>query len=64
MIGVSRKSFIGMINPTDSKAANRIGGSIAAAMLAIQNGANIVRVHDVAETVEAIKVIKAIRVEI
>ncbi|MCH9024735.1 MAG: dihydropteroate synthase [candidate division Zixibacteria bacterium] len=64
LIGVSRKSFIGMINPTDSKAANRIGGSIAAALLAIQNGANIVRVHDVAETVEAIKVIKAIRVEI
>ena len=63
MIGVSRKSFIGMINPTDSRAANRIGGSIAAALLAIQNGANIVRVHDVAETVEAIKVIKAIRVE-
>ena len=64
MIGVSRKSFIGMINRTDSKATKRIGGSIAAALLAIQNGANIVRVHDVAETVEAIKVIKAIRVEI
>ena len=61
LIGVSRKSFIGMINPTDSKATSRIGGSIAAAMLAIQNGANIVRVHDVAETVEAIKVVKAIR---
>ena len=63
LIGVSRKSFIGMINPTDSKAVKRIGGSIAAAMLAIQNGANIVRVHDVAETVEAIKVLEAIRKE-
>ena len=61
LIGVSRKSFIGMINQSDSKAANRIGGSIAAAMLAIENGANIVRVHDVAEPVEAFKVIKVVR---
>ena len=50
-----------MINATDSKTTKRIGGSIAAAMLAIENGANIVRVHDVAETVEAIKVLEAIR---
>ena len=63
MIGVSRKSFIGMINPTGSESTKRIGGSIAGALLAIQNGANIVRVHDVAETVEAIKVIGAIREE-
>ncbi|MGH8014830.1 MAG: dihydropteroate synthase [Candidatus Zixiibacteriota bacterium] len=59
MIGVSRKSFINSLYPREIPAERRIGGSIAAAVLAIQNGANIVRVHDVAETVEAIKVMGA-----
>ncbi|MFH1372280.1 MAG: dihydropteroate synthase [bacterium] len=61
LVGTSRKSFIGMINAIDSPADQRLGGSLAAAVVAVINGANIVRVHDLAETVEAIKVIQAIR---
>lgn len=61
MIGTSRKSFIGMITKQDSPASERIGGSISSAVAAILNGANIVRVHDVKETVEAVKILEAIR---
>lgn len=53
-IGVSRKSFIGRItgNPID----DRRGGSLAAAVLAVANGANVIRAHDVAETAQALQV--------
>jgi dihydropteroate synthase len=61
LIGVSRKSFIGMLHPVDSSSDRRLGGSLAAAVAAVINGADIVRIHDVAETVEALKVIQAIR---
>jgi dihydropteroate synthase len=60
MIGSSRKSFIGKITKNGSKASERIGGSIASMLYAIRNGCNIVRVHDVAETIEAINIYKAI----
>jgi dihydropteroate synthase len=58
VIGVSRKSFIGKItgHPTDE----RLEGSITAAVLAIGAGADIVRVHDVGETVRALRVAAAI----
>ena len=62
MVGLSRKSFINALYRRDASAESRIGGSIAGALLAIQQGANIVRVHDVAETVEAIKVLEALKV--
>ncbi len=55
LVGASRKSFIGKILG-DVPPSERLGGSIAAALVAIQNGAKIVRVHDVKETVSAIKV--------
>jgi len=61
LVGVSRKSFIGMIHPSGRPADQRIGGSIAAAVAAVNNGADIVRVHDVAPTVEALKVIQALK---
>lgn len=61
LIGLSRKSFINNLHPRKAPAESRIGGSVAGAVLAIQKGANIVRVHDVAETVEAIKVWEALR---
>lgn len=60
MVGASRKSFIEMISPSGTPADRRLGGSLAAAIAAVLNGADIVRVHDVAETVEAIKVIQGI----
>ncbi len=54
LVGASRKSFIGKILG-DVPPSERLGGSIAAALIAVQNGAKIVRVHDVKETVAAIK---------
>jgi dihydropteroate synthase len=60
LIGASRKSFIGRIL---GKAAprNRIGASAVSAAIAVINGADIVRVHDVRETVEAVKMAEAIK---
>jgi dihydropteroate synthase len=58
MIGASRKRFINTVTP--STPAERIGGSIAAHLLAVQKGAAIVRIHDVAETVQALRVRTAI----
>ncbi|MBD3258374.1 dihydropteroate synthase [candidate division GN15 bacterium] len=61
LVGASRKAFIGMLNPVSTDPAERIGGSLAAALAAIDAGADIVRVHDVPQTVEALKVFQAIR---
>ena len=61
LIGTSRKAFIGTLSETDRPAADRIGGSIASMVAAVLNGANIVRVHDVRESVEALKVVTALR---
>lgn len=58
VVGVSRKSFIGGI--TGLPASERLPGSIAAAVLAVKEGANIIRVHDVADTAKALKVAHAI----
>lgn len=60
LVGASRKSFIAKIDPTAADArTQRLGGSIAAALIAAQNGADIVRVHDVTATVQALKVWRA-----
>ncbi len=61
LVGASRKSFIGKVAPSERTAGERLGGSIAAAVVAALHGADIIRVHDVAETVEALKVARAIR---
>jgi dihydropteroate synthase len=52
--GVSRKRLIGAL--TGRAPGERAAGSVAAALLAVQNGASLVRVHDVRETVDAIRV--------
>lgn len=57
LAGLSRKSMIG--HATGKSVEQRTAGSIAAALLAVQQGAKIVRVHDVAETVDAIRVWQA-----
>ena len=54
-LGVSRKSFIEKI-AGPSKPEDRLGGSLAALLAGVDNGARLVRVHDVAPTVEALKV--------
>lgn len=55
LVGVSRKSMIG--NVVAKPAHERIHGSVAAALLAAERGGNILRVHDVAPTVDALKVL-------
>ncbi|WP_297799413.1 dihydropteroate synthase [Arenimonas sp. GDDSR-1] len=59
LAGVSRKSMIGQITGRDVD--SRISGSAAAAMLAAQSGAGIIRVHDVAETKDALAVLAAVQ---
>jgi dihydropteroate synthase len=54
LAGVSRKRFIGDL--TGRGIEDRVAGSVAAALLAVQNRASLVRVHDVKETVDAINV--------
>jgi dihydropteroate synthase len=59
LVGASRKRFIHWISPAPPQ--RRIGGSIAAHILAVENGAAFIRTHDVAETVQAMRVVAAIR---
>jgi dihydropteroate synthase len=58
VLGTSRKSFIGKID--GSEVDDRIGGSIASTVLAAAEGAEVLRVHDVAEVAQAVKVADAI----
>ena len=58
LVGASRKRFINRVTPAPPD--RRLGGSIAAHMLAVRNGAAIIRAHDVAETVQALRVVAAI----
>lgn len=58
LVGVSRKSMIGSI--LDKPVEERVVGSVAMAMLAAQRGARILRVHDVAATVDALKILNAV----
>ena len=60
LIGTSRKSFIGKILG-DVSTDKRLPGSLASAAIAVWNGANIVRVHDVRATVETLKVVDKIK---
>jgi dihydropteroate synthase len=58
VIGTSRKSFIGRID--GSEVDDRLGGSIASSVLAAAEGADVLRVHDVAETGQAMRVTEAV----
>ena len=58
LVGVSRKSPLGAITGQDVD--KRLSASVAAAVLAVERGASIVRAHDVEETVDAIKVARAV----
>jgi len=58
LVGASRKRFISSVTP--SEPTERLGGSIAAHLLAVQNGAMIIRTHDAAETSQALRVAAAI----
>ena len=58
LIGASRKRFIATVGPAEPE--ERLGGSIAAHLIAAQRGAGIIRAHDVAETVQALRLATAI----
>lgn len=58
LVGASRKRFISTVTPSEPH--QRLGGSIAAHLLAAQGGARIIRTHDVSETVQALGVAAAI----
>jgi dihydropteroate synthase len=55
VVGVSRKAFIGAASG-ESRPDRRLGGSLAAGLFALARGASILRVHDVPETVQAVRV--------
>jgi dihydropteroate synthase len=59
LVGASRKRFIHWVAPAPPQ--RRLGGSIAAHVLAVEKGAAFIRTHDVAETVQAMRVMAAIR---
>ena len=62
LVGASRKSFLQVLAARSSAApAERITASVAAALVAVERGASIIRVHDVRETVEALAVAASIR---
>ncbi len=60
LIGASRKRFIGALS-NEAPVEARLGGSIAVAMKAAEQGAQIVRVHDVPETVQALRIWRGMR---
>ena len=67
LAGWSRKSSLGKILAVDGHEpvpSDRLGASLAAALMAVQNGAAIVRVHDVKETVQALKVWQAVQANV
>lgn len=59
LVGASRKRFIAKVSPAPPN--ERLGGSIAAHLLAAANGAAIIRTHDVAQTIQALRVAAALR---
>jgi len=60
LVGASRKSFIGAVTGEDNP-KERLGGSLAAAALAVERGADILRVHDVKETKQLIEIFFAVK---
>jgi dihydropteroate synthase len=58
LVGASRKRFINAVTPAPPN--RRLGGSIAAHVMAVERGAAIIRAHDVAETVQALRIMAAI----
>jgi len=59
MVGISRKTMLGQLS--DKAVDQRLAASLSAAVLATQAGAAIIRVHDVDETVDALKIASALQ---
>ena len=61
LVGASRKRFIASVGPAEPE--ERLGGTIAAHLIAAQRGATIIRAHDVAETVQALRIVAALEMK-
>jgi dihydropteroate synthase len=61
LVGASRKRFISTVVPSEPE--ERLGGSLAAHLIAARGGARIIRTHDVADTVQALRVAHAIEIK-
>ncbi|MBV9532645.1 MAG: dihydropteroate synthase [Bradyrhizobium sp.] len=61
LVGASRKRFIASVGPAEPE--ERLGGTIAAHLIAAQRGATIIRAHDVAETVQALRLVAALEMK-
>jgi dihydropteroate synthase len=61
LVGLSRKSMLQQL--LGRGVDQRLAGSLALAMQAVQSGARIIRAHDVAATVDVIKIVQAVRTE-
>lgn len=61
LLGVSRKSMLGHVVGREPR--DRLAASLAAALYGVEKGARILRVHDVAETVDAVKIWRTIKDE-
>jgi dihydropteroate synthase len=59
LVGLSRKRMVGAL--TGRGADDRLAGSLAAAVVAVERGARIIRAHDVGETVDALEIVAAVR---
>lgn len=58
LLGASRKSFIGAV--TGAEVEHRLPGSLAVAVLAVERGVDVLRVHDVSETIQAVELAEAV----
>ncbi|NEX91652.1 dihydropteroate synthase [Caulobacter sp. 17J65-9] len=63
LLGVSRKRFVQALDPSATTATDRLGGSLAAALYGVAQGAAAVRVHDVRETAQAVKTWAALQAD-
>lgn len=61
MVGLSRKRFLGSIGGDGAAPKSRLPGSLAGGLFALQQGAQILRVHDGPETVQAVRLLQALR---
>jgi len=61
LVGISRKSMLGAV--TGKPVEQRLAGSLAAVVVAALQGAQVLRVHDVAETIDALRVVQATQME-
>ena len=61
LLGVSRKRFVQAIDPAAIDANDRLGGSLAGALAGAQAGVDVLRVHDVRQTAQALSVWQAIQ---